>query len=312
MAAHAAVGVDDDLAAGEAGVAHGAAYHEATGGVHIEVRALPRDSGGLHDGRNHMLAHVCLDDVHVLDLGRMLRGDDDGLDGDGLAALVAHGDLGLAVGAQVRQRAIVAHRGEALGQTAGQVMRHGHERGRLVGRVAEHHALVARADEVERVGGAAGLGIKGLVHALRDVGALLVDEVEHAAGVAVKAELGAVVPDAADDLACDVLNVDVGLGANLAGDDHGAGGDEGLAGAADVLELGGLAVGRHVALGLELGLLGQDGVEHGVGDLVRDLVGMALGDRLGGEDEGICAEVGGASRFRGGTILSWHRCPFHD
>ena len=36
------------------------------------------------------------------------------------------------------------------------------------------------------------------------------DEVEHAAGVAVEAELGAVVPDAADDLAGDVLDVDVG------------------------------------------------------------------------------------------------------
>ncbi len=191
-------------------------------------------------------------------------------------------------------------------------MRHGHERGRLVGRVAEHHALVARADEVERVGGAARLGVEGLVHALRDVGALLVDKVEHAAGVAVEAELGAIVPDAAHDLARDVLNVDVGLGADLAGDDDGAGGDEGLACAADVLELGRLAAGRDIALGLKLGLLGQDGVEHGVGDLVRDLVGMALGDRLRGKDEGICAEVGGASRFRGGTILSWHRCPFHD
>ena len=159
-------------------------------------------------------------------------------------------------------------------------MRHRHERGRLVGRVAEHHALVARADEVERVGGAAGLGVEGLVHALRDIGALLVDEVENTAGIAVEAELGAIVPDAADDLAGDVLDVDVGLGADLAGDNHGAGGDEGLAGAADVLELGGLAVGRHVTLGLELGLLRQDGVEDGVRDLVRDLVWVALGDRL--------------------------------
>ena len=203
----------------------------------------------------------------------MLRGDDDGLDGDGLAALVAHGDLGLAVGAQIRQRAVVAHRGEALRQAAGQIMRHRHERRRLVGRVAEHHTLVTRADEVERVGGAAGLGVEGLVHALRDVGALLVDKVKHTAGVAVEAELGAVVPDAAHDLTRDVLDVDVGLGADLAGDDDGAGGDEGLACAADVLELGRLAARRDVSLGLELGLLREDGVEDGVGDLVRDLSG---------------------------------------
>ena len=35
MTAHAAVGIDDDLAAGEAGVAHGSADDEATGGVDV-------------------------------------------------------------------------------------------------------------------------------------------------------------------------------------------------------------------------------------------------------------------------------------
>ena len=76
--------------------------------------------------------------------------------------------------------------------------------------------------------------VEGLVNALGDIGRLLVDEAHNAAGVAVKTELGAVVANAADDAAGDFLYVDVGLGANLAGDDDRAGGHEGLAGAADV------------------------------------------------------------------------------
>ena len=62
--------------------------------------------------------------------------------------------------------------GHALCQVDG----HGHERGRLVARVAEHHALVARADLlVGIVAGLAVLGLVGLVDALGDVGALVVD-----------------------------------------------------------------------------------------------------------------------------------------
>ena len=62
-------------------------------------------------------------------------------------------------------------------------------------------------------------------------------------------------------------DVDVGVGRDLASDDHEAGRDEGLAGDA------------------ALGIVRQDGVEDGVGDLVGDLVGMTLGDRLGRELE---------------------------
>ena len=111
-------------------------------------------------------------------------------------------------------------------------------------------------------------------------GGLLVDEAHDAAGVAVKTELGAVVADAADDAAGDFLHVDVGLGADLAGNDDGAGGHEGLAGAADVLHVGGHAVGRNIALLLELYFFGEDCVEDGIADLVGDLVGMAFGHRL--------------------------------
>ena len=159
-------------------------------------------------------------------------------------------------------------------------MRHGHEGLGLVGGITEHHALVAGTDQVDRVGGSAGLGLEGLVDALGDIGRLLVDEAHNAAGIAVKTELGTVVANAADNAASDFLHVDVGLGANLAGDDDGAGGHEGLAGAADVLNVGRHAVGRNIALLLELYFFGEDCVEYGVADLVGDLIGMAFGHRL--------------------------------
>ena len=233
-----------------------------------------------------MLDEVGLDLAHVLDLGGVLRGDDDGRDLDGLAFLVAHGDLGLAVGTQIGEGAVVTHGGQALGQAARQVVRHGHEGLGFVRGITEHHALVAGADQVNRVGGGAGLGLEGLVNALGDIGRLLVDEAHNAAGVAVKTELGTVVANAADDAAGDFLYVDVGLGANLAGDDDGAGGHEGLAGAADVLHVGRHAVGGDVALLLELYFFGEDCVEDGVTDLVSDLIGMTFGHRLRRKNKG--------------------------
>ena len=89
--------------------------------------------------------------------------------------------------------------------------------GGLVAGVAEHHALVARARN-------------GIVGAERDVRALGVDARDHAAGVAVKAVLGAVVADFADDAAGDALDVDIAAGRDLAHDMDKAGGAGGLAG----------------------------------------------------------------------------------
>src|SRR3546814_7669036 len=103
------------------------------------------------------------------------------------------------------------------------------------------------------------------VDALVDVGGLLADQVEHAAGGAVEADVGRVVADVQDHLAGQRLQVDPGAGGDLAGDDRHAGLDHGFAGDAGAL------------------VLGPDRVQHGVGDLVGDLVRTAFGDRLGGE-----------------------------
>ena len=300
MAAHAAVGVHDDLAAREARVSHGTADDEASGGVHVDLGVV----GQLHAlGRQHRL-HDVLDERGlergVLHVVGVLRGHDHLLHARRAAVHVAHGNLRLAVGAQIRHGAVLAYRGQSLGQAVRQVDGQGQERLRLVAGVAEHHALVARAHGVVRVvAGASVLGLPRRVDAERDVRALLVDGVDDAAGLAVEAVLRAVVADVAQHLAHDAGHVHVRLRADLAGHEHHARGGQRLARAAHLRRVGRLAVRRDVAGGSQLGLLRQDGVEHRIGYLVAHLVRMAFRHGFGRED---------VRRFNLSHELLLHRC----
>ena len=79
MPAHAAVGVDDDLAAGEAGVAVRAADHETAGGIDVVLGLRnPPWPTGMHRV-DDVLLHLA---AQLLggDLGAVLRGDDHGFD----------------------------------------------------------------------------------------------------------------------------------------------------------------------------------------------------------------------------------------
>ena len=71
--------------------------------------------------------------------------------------------------------------------------------------------------------------------------------------------------DVTDDVARDLRDVDIAARGDLAHDVDKAGGDGRLAG--------------HAAVGVFF----KDRVEHRIGDLVADLVGMPLGDGFGGE-----------------------------
>ena len=281
MGAAAPVGVDDDLAAGQAGVAVGAADDELAGGVDVQLhgvhvkQALHLLSVTGHDAGDEDLAHVLLDGLLHLSVGCglcvggvvqglyelvVLGGYYDGVDSQG-AAVVAVLDchLALGVGAEVADLlafAVVCHflrlaayGGEFLDEGVAEVERQGQEGGRLVGGVAEHHALVPGALE---------LGCLA-ADAAAYVGALLVDGVEDAYGVAVEAVGAAGVADLLDDAAHGLLYVDVCLGVDLSGDDGLAGGDEAFDGHAAVR------------------VAGQELVEQCVRDLVGHLVGMALG-----------------------------------
>jgi hypothetical protein len=216
----------------------------------------------------HGLDHVRRDgrlQVGQRDLGVVLRRDDHRLDLDGLPVLVQAGDLRLAVGARPGQRAVLALGRQALRHAVSQRDRQRHQHVGLAAGVTEHQALVA---------GAAG------VHAHRDVRRLLVDGDEDRARVGVEADGRRGVADAADRVADQRRDVDVGRGRDLAGEAGHAGRDHGLAGD---------AAGR---------IVGQDRVHDRVGDLVGHLVRMTFGHRLAREQVLIAHVDGPSPRVR--------------
>ena len=197
----------------------------------------------------------------------MLGGDHHARQAHRAVPVVADGDLRLAVGAQARHDALLAHGCQSLGQAVGQVDRQRHELGRVRAGVAEHEALVPRPLEVERVEppgapGSIAAHLERLVHTRRDVRGLLADRDRHAAGGAVKADLGGRVADRHDLGAHDLGDLDVGVGGDLPGDVDEPRGHHRLDG----------HVGDRV--------LSEDGIENGVRDAVADLVGVPLGDGL--------------------------------
>ena len=285
VAGHAAVGVDDDLASRQSGVAHRPADLEHPRRVHEhEVRAAQRrvveqlgGNRGAHDvlhDRGSQLAHVRPAPV--------LRGDDDALDADGLGhalrvAAVAHGDLRLAVGQQSGHRVVAADGGQAARDGVREHERQRHQLGRLVAGEAEHHPLVARADAVERI--ATGLArLQGGVDALCDVGGLLVERNRDGAGVGVEAVLGTRVADLADDAAHDLRHVERRSRGDLPGDQDEAGREQRLA--------------RHPTERI----LAQHRIQNRIRDLVGDLVGVAFGHGLRGEHH--------VARHRRGSLRS--------
>ena len=150
----------------------------------------------------------------------------------------------------------------------GQKDGHGHQFVGVAAGVAEHHALVARTLAVEHVAiTGVGAELESGAHSLGDIRRLFVNGGDDPAGVGVEAVLGPRVADPGDGLPGDPGDVHIGVRGDLARHDDQTGGDQGLA--------------RHSAVGVVL----QHRVEHGVGYLVGDLIGMALTHRLRREQE---------------------------
>src|SRR3989344_2003559 len=148
VGAGTAVGVHDDLAAGQATVTLRAADDKTARGVD-QVAGVLQPFLGQHglddlfdDGFGERSLHLGLRFALV---GVVLGGEDHGVDAVGLAVHVAHRDLRLGVGAQERQAAVLAQLGLALDEAVRVVDGRGHQLGRFVAGVAEHQALVAGA-----------------------------------------------------------------------------------------------------------------------------------------------------------------------
>jgi len=141
VAGHAAVGVDDDLAAGQAGVADRAADHELAGRVDEEaiaefVLVVAARNRGLEHRQHHLLPEIGLDRRLGIDPLGVLGGDQQLVDRDRAAFGVADADLGLAVGPEVVERAVLGPpRGARRG--GGRYGSHRHQRLGLVAGVAD-------------------------------------------------------------------------------------------------------------------------------------------------------------------------------
>ncbi len=195
----------------------------------------------------------------------MLRRDHHGVDSDGTAVVVLDGDLALAVRPKVGQHPGPANVGQSLGQAVGHSDRHRHQLFGVPAGVADHHALVPRPGLVEPVGGPVQPYLERLVDAHGDVGGLGLDGHDHPTRLSIDPELGVGVADALDRVSHDLRDLDVRAGGDLAGHEDDARCHEGFARDAPQW------------------VVGQHRVEHGVGDLVGQLVRMALCDRFGGE-----------------------------
>ena len=264
MAAHAAVGVDDDLATGDAGVSHGSADDKAAGGVDVDL-GIAVEQVFWNDGMNDVFDDG-FGDISVRNLGGVLGADEHGIDPDGFAVGVLDGHLALAVGAQPGQGAVLAHFRQAAGELVRQVDGHGHESGGLIAGVAEHHTLVTGSDGVEFLfGHLSALGLEGFINAHGNIARLSGNGGKDAAGVTIEALLAGVVADIFDHLASQHVEVDEGGSGDLAQQDDETGLGGGFAGHA------------------RAGILLEAGVEDGVADLIAEFIGMTFGHRLRGE-----------------------------
>ena len=260
MAGISAVGIDDDFAAGQAGIAHRAADGEAPGWIDQESGILVHQLG-----RNGFADHLINDGGGkrlMADFGRVLGGNDDRIDANGLVPVVLDRHLTLSVRAQPRQLLAPARLRKAARDAVRQRDGHGHHLGRFIAGKAEHHALIAGADGVHLV---ARLAFERPVNAQRDIGRLPVEPHLEGEGIGVKAVFGAGVADAAHRFAGDGLVIGVNGAGDFAHNHQKVGGSDRFR--------------RHTAVGVG----GEDGVNDRVRYSVADFVRVPLGHRFRGK-----------------------------
>lgn len=192
----------------------------------------------------------------------VLGGDNDGVDALGdngtVVVLVLDGDLGLGIRAEPRQGAVTAGSGHGGVEPVGEEEGQGKELGGLVGGIAEHDTLVTGTKLLKSL---------LVVQTLGDIGRLLLNGDQQVEGLVVEALGRVIVADALDGVTDDLLVVELGLGGDLTKDhDH-------------------TSLGSGLASNLGQRVLGQAGIEDGIGNLISNLVGVTLTDRLGGEQE---------------------------
>ena len=253
MGRRTAIGVDDDLAAGEARIAVRPADHEDAGGVHIEFlfRREPALGQNFLDHAAHKFAQVGL-----LHAGLVLGRDDDGRDADRLAVFIFQRDLALRIGLELGPFAGMAKLGHALQDTVRIDDWGGHEHVGFSAGIAEHDALVAGAFIL----------VAARIDALRNVGRLGVEQ--HFAARILPVETVLLIADRLDGIARRFLDQVLGdrfRAADFAGENDRVRRRQRFAGNA----------GERFAR--------KEKIDDGIGNPVAHLVGMALGNGFAGE-----------------------------
>src|SRR6185437_1809883 len=203
VTAHAAVAIHDDLAAGQAGVALRSADHETAGRVDEELRLFVDQAFGQYFLDDFLDAKIL--DGFVLRIVRVLGGNDDVGDADGLVIFVLDGDLALGVGTEPFHLAALANAGEFTAEAMRIHDGGGHELAGFIASVTEHQVLVAGALFV----GFLAFSFAG-VHALGDVRRLRGDGVQDEHFVGVENVVIIHVADVADGLAGDLIEIELG------------------------------------------------------------------------------------------------------
>ena len=187
-------------------------------------------------------------------LGVLGRDDDsvDSLGDDGtVVVLVLNGDLGLGVGPQPWDGAVAAGSAHLSVKLVCQLKGQWEELRGLISGITEHDTLVTGTELLKSL---------VVVKTLCDIGGLLLDGDENVASLVVEALGGVIVTDVLDGATDDLLVVKLGLGGDLTEDHHHTG------------------LGCGLASDLGERVLSQAGIEDGIGDLISDLVWVALTD----------------------------------
>jgi hypothetical protein len=138
----ATVGVDDDLAPGEASISLRASDVENARRVDVNLHVSRVELSSVEHRSDHQFGDFILQSRFV-NRRRVLGRQHDRVDGARYRPLVADGRLRLAVRSQVVDEASLPHLGKALGEAMRDPYRNRHVFGSFLRRVAEHDALVS-------------------------------------------------------------------------------------------------------------------------------------------------------------------------
>ena len=194
----------------------------------------------------------------------MLRRNNDCVHTHGNIVVIFDGDLGLSVRTQIGKRTVFAHGGQLFGKGVRKGDRQRHQLRCFIARIAENHTLVARAG-IKIVFHIAAFCLQRLINAHGNITGLLMDGIQHSAGITVKAVFCAVISDFTHGISDNGRNIDIALGRDFPHDHNHTGRCAGLAGNA-----------AH-------GVLAEQAVQNGIGNLVADLIGMSFRDGFGCE-----------------------------